>query len=55
VLAAAGVGSNVSSNSDNDFATINLQRLKIPLEKAIKREDYELATKLRDEIRSREA
>ena len=55
VLAAAGVGSNVSSNSDNDFATINLQRLKILLEKAIKREDYELATKLRDEIRSREA
>jgi len=55
VLAATGVGSNVSSNSDNDLASINLQRLKILLEKAIKREDYELATKLRDEIRSREA
>lgn len=54
VLASAGIGGSVSSNSDNDLASINLQRLKILLEKAIKREDYELATKLRDEIRSRE-
>ena len=42
------------SRVDNDLASLGTPRLQQLLEKAIRREDYEFATKIRDEIRSRE-
>ncbi|MCR5454058.1 MAG: bifunctional nuclease family protein [Bacteroidales bacterium] len=52
VFAAAGVA-NMQSNIDNDLASISTQRLQQMLANAIRRENYELATKIRDELRRR--
>jgi bifunctional DNase/RNase len=53
VMSVAGIV-GAPSKIDNDLASLGTPRLQQLLEKAIRREDYEFATKIRDEIRSRE-
>lgn len=52
---SASSSEGLQSNTVNDLVSIGTPRLQQLLEKAIRREDYEFATKIRDEIRSRSA
>ena len=53
VISTQSIDSKESQEGSNDFKNLSIKELEIKLNEAIENEDYELASKIRDEINKR--